>query len=366
MSAIPAAELWRRVAILAGIDATYGAHFGALEVVPVAGTAARLFARAHQRVHGSRAAAHQGDGVFWLPGLQPGPCLRVEVDSAEELVAIAATLPSGDVELHVALDPTQPVEESALWPQASDDNWLDPSDETVETVRSAATLVVLAGPGVISQMAVPGLHDLAVSAGVGVLNTWGAKGVFDWRSQHHLATIGLQADDFVLSGLGEADLIIATGLDRAESPEERWRLAPSLTIPPGGLAPLAQRCGPGQRTLMSMPPLRTRLAEVTQRGWNVSASPLPPSRVTMHYGECVAAGTLVAADAGSAAGCRDRALHAFSGVCGGVCRRLFASASKPFRPRCDRSIRGTSSGSDRGGGGGARRSRPGRSVGSGR
>ena len=62
-------------------------------------------------------------------------------------------------------------------------------------------------------MAVPGLHDLAVSAGIGVLNTWGAKGVFDWRSQHHLATIGLQADDFVLSGLDEADLIIATGLD---------------------------------------------------------------------------------------------------------------------------------------------------------
>ena len=165
---------------------------------------------------------------------------------------------------------------------------------------SAATLVLLAGPGIISHMAVPGLHDLAVSAGIGVLNTWGAKGVFDWRSQHHLATIGLQADDFVLSGLDEADLIIATGLDRAESPEERWRLAPALTIPPAGLAPLAERCGTDRRRPMTMPPLRARLAEVTQRGWGVRATPLPPSSATMHYAECVAAGALVAADAGNA------------------------------------------------------------------
>jgi hypothetical protein len=222
------------------------------------------------------------------------------VDSAEGLVAVAATLPSGEVELHISLDPTQSVEELSSWPRSPDDNWLEPADETVETVRTAATLVLLAGPGTISRMAVPGLHDLAVSAGVGVLNTWGAKGVFDWRSQHHLATIGLQADDFMLSGLDEVDLIIATGLDRAESPEERWRLAPSLTIPPSGLAPLAERCGPGRRPTMTMPPLRGRLAEVTQRGWSADASPLPPSNATRHYAECVAAGALVAADAGNA------------------------------------------------------------------
>jgi len=300
MNAVPAAELWRRVAVVSGIDATYGAPFGTLEVVPVAGTVAPLFATAHQRVHGSRAAVHRGDGEFWLPGLEPGPCLTVEVDSAEALVAVADTLPPGEVELHITLDPTQPVEDSAPWPRAPDDNWLEPSEETIEAVRAAASLVLLAGPGVITHMAVPGLHDLAVSTGIGVLNTWGAKGVFHWKSQHHLATIGLQADDFVLSGLGEADLIIASGLDPAEAPEERWRLAPALTVPPAGLAPLAERCGPGRGTPMTVPPLRARLAEVTQRGWSVQTSLLPPSRATMHYGECVGAGALVAADAGNA------------------------------------------------------------------
>jgi hypothetical protein len=300
VTVIPLAELWRRVAVVSGIDATYGAPFGALGVVPVPGTAAPLFAKAHERVHGARAAAHRGDGTFWLPGLDAGPCLTVEVDSAETLVAAVPTLSAAEVELRITLDPAQLVEESALWPSVPDENWLEPADETIETVGAAATLLLLAGPGVIRHMAVPGLHDLAVSAGVGVLNTWGAKGVFDWRSQHHLATIGLQADDFVLSGLEEADLIIATGLDQAESPEERWRLAPALTVPPAGIAPLAERCGLNRRTPMTMPPLRARLAEVTQRGWSVEASPLPPSRATMHYAECVAAGALVAADAGNA------------------------------------------------------------------
>jgi hypothetical protein len=300
MSVIPLDELWRRVAAVSGIDATYGPPFGALGVVPVSGTAAPLFAKAHQRVHGARAAAHFGDGTFWLPGLDPGPCLTVEVDSAEALVAAVPTLSAAEVELRITLDPTQLVEESVLWSRVPDENWSEPADETVETVAAAATVLLLAGPGVIRHMAVPGLHDLAVSAEVGVLNTWGAKGVFDWRSQHHLATIGLQADDFVLSGLDQADLIIATGLDRAESPEERWRLAPALTVPPAGLAPLAERCIPSRRTPMTMPPLRARLAEVTQRGWSIETSPLPPSSATMHYAECVAAGALVAADAGNA------------------------------------------------------------------
>jgi thiamine pyrophosphate-dependent enzyme len=298
---VPAAELWRRVALMAGIDATYGAPFGALEVVPVPVTVAPLLAAAHRRVHVARAAVHRGDGVFWLPGFDPGPTGTIEVDSADALVAaLPALSASGGVELRVALDPDQPVEDSFPPPLASDDGWLEPADEAVEAVGAATRLLVLAGPGVIRDGAVPGLHDLAVSVGVGVLNTWGAKGVFDWRSRHHLATVGLQADDFVLGELDRADLIVATGLDPAESPDERWRLSPALTVRPAGLAPLAERCGARARPPLTAPPLRERLAEVTQRGWRAAASPLPPSRVTMHYAECVAAGALVAADAGDA------------------------------------------------------------------
>ena len=143
---------------------------------------------------------------------------------------------------------------------------MEPAEETLAVMDAAASVVVLAGPGVIRHGAVPGLHDLAVSAGFGVLNTWGAKGVFDWRSRHHLATVGLQADDFVLSGLGEVDLIIATGLDQAESPDRRWQLAPALTLPPAGLAPFAERCGSRRAARRDLPPLRARLAECHAAG----------------------------------------------------------------------------------------------------
>ena len=301
MTTIAAAELWRRVALVSGIDATYGAPFGALEVVRVPVTAAPLFAAAHQRVHLARAAAHLGGGVFCLPGFRHEPRRTVEADSAEALVAALPALSSaGEVEIRFTLDPDQPVESFVPPPRALDDLWVEPAEEAVGAVGAASNLVLLAGPGVVAHGSVPGLHDLAVSAGVGVLNTWGAKGVFDWRSRHHLATIGLQADDFVLSGLDRADLIIATGLDESESAEERWRLAPALTIPPAGLAPLAERCDHKGRVPLTMPPLRARLAEVTQRGWAAATRPLSPSRVTMHYGEQVAGGALVAADAGDA------------------------------------------------------------------
>ena len=301
MTNIPAAELWRRVALVSGIDATYGAPFGALEVLPMSGAVATLCAAAHQRVHGARAAAHRGDGVFWLPGLGPEGCRTIEADSAETLVAAVPALSSaGEVQIHFTLDPDQPVESFVPPAPAPGDNWVEPAEDTVEAVGAASNLVLLAGPGVVAHNSVPGLHDLAVSAGVGVLNTWGAKGVFDWRSRHHLATIGLQADDFVLSGLDQADLIIATGLDHAESPDDRWRLAPALTIPPAGLAPLAERIDHTGRVPLTMPPLRARLAEVTQRGWAAGTQPLSPSRATMHYAEQVAGGALVAADAGAA------------------------------------------------------------------
>ena len=97
--------------------------------------------------------------------------------------------------------------------------------------------VVLAGPGVVADGAVPGLHALAAAASLGVLNTWGAKGVFDWRSRHHLATAGLQQHDFTLAGLGDADLIVATGVDAAEAPDALWR----------DLAPVVERAALGAR-----------------------------------------------------------------------------------------------------------------------
>jgi hypothetical protein len=293
---IEAAELLRRVFRAAGIDAVYGAACAPLPVTVVPLAVAETLAVAHQRVHGARAAVSVGDGVFTIPGVPPPR--SVEPPDAAELPALVRDLASGDaIELRLSFSMAQPVDDIVPESPGRDDTWLEPADDVTAAVDAASRVSVLAGPGVVGGAAVPALHDLAAVANLGVLNTWGAKGVFHWRSRHHLATVGLQADDFTLAGLGEVDLIVATGLDPDEAPEDRWRLAPALFVPPGALAALAERCRPRSGEI-AVPPLRSRLAGVTQRGWAVERGPLPPTRVTLHYGECVAAGGVIAADAG--------------------------------------------------------------------
>jgi len=179
------------------------------------------------------------------------------------------------------------------------EGWQEPAPGTVERLHAAERIIVLAGPGVVTAGAVPGLHAFATAGSLGVLNTWGAKGVFDWRSRHHLATAGLQAKDFELAGFGDADLIIATGVDPDEAPADLWQLAPVLEVAPGSLSQLAERW---HRPLspIEVPPLRAGLASATQAGWGRDDAPLAPSRITLNYTRALGAGGLVAADPGTA------------------------------------------------------------------
>jgi thiamine pyrophosphate-dependent acetolactate synthase large subunit-like protein len=180
---------------------------------------------------------------------------------------------------------------------------LDPA--IVEAIDSAVRPVVLAGPGVVARASgsalrrpVDALRAFAERAGVGVLNTWGAKGVFDWRSRHHLATVGLQAWDFERGGLADADLIVTTGLDEREVLAD-WQLAPSVDVEPTSLAELVDRITPRDRSIV-VPSLRAELAAVTQAGWERTEAPLPPTKVTQHYSQVLGDGGLVAADPGTA------------------------------------------------------------------
>ena len=323
----------------AGVDTVYGRPLAGVRVVPVpADDVAALMAAAHARVHGRPAAVHRGDGTLvvgadavaggpagvagvagadavaggpaGVAGAEPAagarPVTAVTAGSVDDLLAAAAALHgaahgrTGPLAVTVALDPAAPAPDVVPRPPAPVDGWSPPDDGLVAAVVAAARPVVLAGPGVVRDGAVPGLHAVAAAAGLGVLNTWGAKGVFDWRSRHHLATAGLQARDFELGGLTDADLIVATGVDPAEAPAHRWRhLAPVIEVAPGALDPLAGRW---RRPLaeIAVPPLRAALGRVTQEGWASSATPLAPSLVTRQYAEVVGPGGLVAADPGVA------------------------------------------------------------------
>jgi len=234
----------------------YGAPLDGIAVVEVPPHLAHLFAEAHRRLARTDVGVHRGDG--------------------EMAVTPAAT--SG--------------------PPPGPDRWLAPDEDVVAAVLGAEAIVVLAGPDVIALDAVPGIHALAAALSAGVLNTWGAKGLFDWRSRHHLATAGLQAWDFARADFGDADLIIATGVDEREATGE-WRLAPVVEVHPWSLGPLAERVGRARRDI-PMPPLRDALAAVAQAGWTVDRGPLPPSRVTRAYGLALAGSGVVAADPGVA------------------------------------------------------------------
>lgn len=303
MSGITLGRLLGRVLRVAGIDAVYGRPLTDVGVVAVASDrVAALMAEAHDRVHGRAAAVHRADGLVLVgrTGSRPEP---VVVASVDDLLAATATIAtagrSGGLALRLDVDPAAPAPDVVPPAPPPPDHWVEPADDVVAALAAADRPVVLVGPGVVRARAVPGLHALAAAGSVGVLNTWGAKGVFDWRSRHHLATAGLQARDFELAGLGSADLIVITGLDPAEAGGERWRLAPAVEVAPGALDPLSGRWG-RPRAEIAVPPLRAGLARVTQEGWASTATPLAPSLVTRHYGQVLGAGGLVAADPGTA------------------------------------------------------------------
>jgi hypothetical protein len=280
-----------------GIDVVYGRSLTGLRVVEVDDpVVATRLAAAHRRVNGQPAAVHSGDGRLLVASPEPSAQELALTDPRDLLEADISPV-GGALVLRLDLDLSAPAPDAIPPTPVPVDRWMDPDPDHVKSLAAARSPVVLAGPGVVDHQAAPGLNALAAAGSLGVLNTWGAKGVLDWRSRHHWATVGLQFRDFELGGLNTADLILATGVDAAEAPDERWQLAPFLVAPPGSLGPLAEQWSRPDVEL-TMPPLRAALASVTQQGWAVDQVPLAPTRVTRHYGQCFGDGGLVAADPG--------------------------------------------------------------------
>jgi hypothetical protein len=304
-----AGDVLRRVFSAAGIGALYGRALSGFEVTRVTDTSvALLFAQAHRATRGMVAAAHVGDGNLLVPGRRleddtqsTVPSARLVVTDASMLSGLGPVLAeAGDgvgLQVHLDLDLSAPLSEGRVERPSGASNWLD--EDGLGDISTHGTVVVLAGPGVIHDGAVGGLRALAAAGRLGVLNTWGAKGVFHWRSRHHWATVGLQELDLELGGLGSADLVVVTGLDEREAPARLWSQYQHRVVAPGALGPLAERW-PDGGTFPEVPPLRARLAAVTQAGWAASGVPLMPTLVTQHYARVLGEGGLIAADPGTA------------------------------------------------------------------
>src|SRR5918995_3458040 len=145
---------------------------------------------------------------------------------------------------------------------------LDPDQDTAGQPDALpdGRLVVLAGPGVVGTRSIDGLRAFATAANVPIANTWGAKGVLPWDSPHHMGTCGLQARDFELLGIADYDVIVAAGVDAAESAQDRFALAPVVALEPSDLARLAQHVTPATRPIRPNG-LYERLSKVAQPGF---------------------------------------------------------------------------------------------------
>lgn len=138
---------------------------------------------------------------------------------------------------------------------------------------------------------VEALRAFARAANIGVVNTWGAKGVFAWDDPLHFGTAGLQARDFELAGLLELDVVITMGLDPREITMPAWR--DGAEVVELAAARIARAVEPPPR-----PRLYTELAAALAPLYASDAVPLTPARAAADLAAALPAGGLVTADPG--------------------------------------------------------------------
>jgi thiamine pyrophosphate-dependent acetolactate synthase large subunit-like protein len=142
---------------------------------------------------------------------------------------------------------------------------------------------------VIRDGCVDGLRAFARRSGCGVVNTWGAKGVFRWDDPLHFGTAGLQARDFELAGLGDVDVLVTTGLDPDEVTSRPWAgRAQVIDVAPADLATAELDLVPSAER----PQLYTALAAVVGPLYEQAGS--PPARAAALAATLPAGGLVVA------------------------------------------------------------------------
>jgi hypothetical protein len=155
----------------------------------------------------------------------------------------------------------------------------------------APTAIVVAGPGVLPD-GVDAVRRFAARTRVGVLNTYGVKGLFRWDDPAHLGTIGLQADDVELAGVLDAEVVLAVGLDERELALADLG-ARAEVVAPADLDDWADRVEPAPPGAL-YGALRGALLPL----YDSEAVPLTPAAAAADLGAALPEGALVCADPG--------------------------------------------------------------------
>ncbi|MEH6515351.1 MAG: acetolactate synthase large subunit [Halioglobus sp.] len=95
-------------------------------------------------------------------------------------------------------------------------------DRVYEQIKAAKNPIILAGNGCIRRRASEQLRRFCESTGIGVVNTFMAKGAVDMDADYSLFTIGLGTKDYVTCAIDASDLVISIGFDLVEYHPSLW------------------------------------------------------------------------------------------------------------------------------------------------
>ena len=140
----------------------------------------------------------------------------VRVSRSEKPGAVHIELPEDIAKLRATSKPLRP---QRFRRAVADDKIVN---NAFNTLKHAKHPVILAGNGCIRRRASKQLRLFCEKTGIGVINTFMAKGCVDMDADYCLYTIGLQSRDVVACALEAADVVLALGYDMVEYHPNLW------------------------------------------------------------------------------------------------------------------------------------------------
>lgn len=107
---------------------------------------------------------------------------------------------------------------------------MDMIAQAAERISSAKRPIIIAGNGCVRKRSAEYLREMVALTGIGVLNTFMAKGAIDPDSPQSLFTIGLGTKDIGTCAIDAADLVISIGFDMVEYHPSLWNADGSKSI----------------------------------------------------------------------------------------------------------------------------------------
>ncbi len=148
----------------------------------------------------------------------------VRIARSEKPGAVHIELPEDIAKLPTT---TSPIKPKRFRRPVADDKVVDLA---FDLIKNAKRPLILAGNGCIRRRASKQLRLFCEKTGIGVINTFMAKGCVDMDAEYSLYTIGLQAKDVVACALDTADVVITLGYDMVEYHPHLWNANSDKTI----------------------------------------------------------------------------------------------------------------------------------------